>query len=98
MEKNRLKQLAGLREGTAFKNGKFTLERFDFWFDNFGHEQTDDNPKGNWCKAGDVAKLEELANEMYDALDDIIGEAGFEGLPDSKQDAISAVLNKAKFL
>lgn len=98
MNKNRIQQLAGIREGTGFKNGKFTLDRFSVYSDYGNPVDNHESDDGDWCNSDDVAKLEEIANEMYDALDDIIGEAGFEGLPDSKQDAISAVLAKAKTL
>jgi hypothetical protein len=116
MDKNRMQKLAGIKEGTSFKDGKFKLDRFDVWQSQSNNQDSwtsssmtknpalDDeimkevDPDGDFCDSIQVSKLEELANEMYDALDDIIGEAGFEGLPDSKQDAIYAVIAKAKSL
>ena len=41
-------------------------------------------------------RLEKAAPEMLQALEDIIGEAAFEGLPESKQEAIHAAIAKAK--
>ena len=41
-------------------------------------------------------RLEKAAPEMLQALEDIIGEAAFEGLPESKQEAIYAAIAKAK--
>ena len=35
-----------------------------------------------------------LETQLYEALDSIIGEAGFEGLPETKQEAIHAVLEE----
>ena len=95
MEKKRMQKLAGINEGTLYKNGKFKLDRWEVGQYNY-HGAPD--PYGKWCEAKDVAELEAIANEMYDALDDIIGEAGFEGLPDSKQDAIYAIMDKVKSL
>ena len=99
MEKNRMQKLAGIKEGTAFKNGKFKLDRFDVWdYRRHADIMKDVTPDGDFCDSIQVSKLEAIANEMYDALDDIIGEAGFEGLPDSKQDAIYAIMDKVKSL
>lgn len=41
------------------------------------------------------AHLIAAAPDLYEALESITGEAGFEGLPESKQDAIHAALAKA---
>lgn len=98
MEKNRMQKLAGIKEGTAFNNGKFKLDRFDVWQTLDDEIMKEVNPDGDFCDSIQVSKLEAIANEMYDALDDIIGEAGFEGLPDSKQDAIYAIMDKVKSL
>lgn len=58
MNSGRMKKLAGINEGTAFKNGKFKLDRFDAW-------ATRVSPDGEWCAADDVAKLEAIAAKMY---------------------------------
>lgn len=65
MEKNRMKKLAGINEGTAFKNGKFELPRFDVWATSFGDIADELSPDGEWCAADEVAKLEAIAAEMY---------------------------------
>lgn len=98
MNKERIKKLAGINEGTAFRNGKFKLDRYKVGEDAMFGGLGDLHPNGDWCDADDVAGLEDIAAEIYAALDDIIGEAGFEGLPDSKQDAIHVALKKAKSL
>lgn len=41
------------------------------------------------------ARLISAAPEMYAALEAIVGEAAFEGLPECKQEAIIAALSKA---
>lgn len=41
-------------------------------------------------------RIEGAALDMLQCLEDIIGEAAFEGLPESKQEAIHAALAKAK--
>lgn len=59
-----MKKLAGINEGTAFKNGKFTLDRFDVWTTSFGDIADELSPDGEWCNSDDVKKLEELAAEL----------------------------------
>ena len=41
-------------------------------------------------------RIEGAALDMLQALEDIIGEAAFEGLPESKQEAIHAAIAKAR--
>ena len=60
MDKKRIKKLAGINEGTAFKNGKFKLDRYDA---EYGGGEID--PLGNWCLDKDVEKLEAIAAKMY---------------------------------
>ena len=59
-----------------------------------GYDAYEPNKDGDVCLTDDVTELEAIASEMYAVLDDIIGEAAFEGLPESKQDAIHAVMAK----
>lgn len=68
MEKNRMQKLAGISEGNNFKNGKFTLPRYDVWTTSFGDTSAEVSPDGEWYNYNDVKKLEELANQMYDML------------------------------
>ena len=67
MNRGRMKKLAGINEGTAFKNGKFKLDRFDAWATRVG------DPSGEWCAADDVAKLEAIAAKMYGIVNHLAG-------------------------
>lgn len=71
MNNERMKKLAGLNEGTAFKNGKFKLDRYKVGEDVMfgGYEK---NPNGDWCDADDVAGLEDIAGEMYSIIQRVI--------------------------
>ena len=62
MDKTRMQKLAGLNEGTVFKNGKFELDRW--------HGSTVSS--GNWCQSKEVAELEQLASEMYGIINSIM--------------------------
>lgn len=65
MNSGRMKKLAGINEGNTFKNGKFTLDRFDVSPTFHGDIADELSPDGEWCAADDVAKLEAIAAEMY---------------------------------
>jgi uncharacterized protein YifN (PemK superfamily) len=41
-------------------------------------------------------RIESAALDMLQVLEDIVGEAAFEGLPESKQEAIHAAIKKAR--
>lgn len=62
MNSGRMQKLAGINEGTAFKNGKFRLQRW--------HGSTVSS--GNWCESSDVSKIEEIAAKMYDTLNKLV--------------------------
>ncbi len=99
MEKNRMQKLAGLNEGTGFKNGKFKLDRFNVFQNNIGTQKSSVSNTGDWCNSKDVAKLEAIANEMYDILNQLdqdLASGGF-GLKSIRRDA-RAVFDKVKSL
>lgn len=49
--------------------------------------------KRYWTIPSETARaLEIAANGLRDAIDDILGEAAFEGLPDSKQEQLRSAL------
>ena len=62
MDKTRMQKLAGLNEGTVFKNGKFELQRY--------HGSTVSS--GNWCQSKEVAELESVAREMFAIINSIM--------------------------
>ena len=73
MDKNRMQKLAGINEGTIFKNGEFKLNRhhrYQLRADREGDMYFDE--EGEYCYADEVAKLEELANEMYGIINSIM--------------------------
>lgn len=72
MNSGRMKKLAGINEGNTFKNGKFTLDRFDV-SPTFHGDITDElSPDGEWCAADDVAELESVAREMFGIINSIM--------------------------
>lgn len=97
MEKNRMQKLAGIKEGTLFNNGKFKLDRFDIESGDYGRVQ--DDPSGEWCKADDVAKLEELAAQLLYVVE-MAEENYYDGLGDEQSVAKAArkVIEKVKSL
>lgn len=74
------------------------LKRYEYtyrgYYEQHGFDAYEPNKDGDVCLTEDVTELEAIASEMYAVLDDIIGEAAFEGLPESKQDAIHVVMAK----
>lgn len=99
MEKNRIQKLAGIREANAFKGALgFKLDRFIVYQNAIGTEKSKISNTGEWCQTDDVAKLEAIANKMYDILNqlDRVPPDGF-GLKSIQRDAL-AVLAKAKTL
>jgi len=93
MEKKRMQKLAGINEGTFFKNGKFKLNRCsanregDMYFDE----------DGEYCYADEVAKLEELASEMLEVVQMTIASSAPNNLGGIAK-AARAVIKKAKSL
>ena len=99
MEKNRMQKLAGINEGTIFKNGKFEIPRWDT--DYREGEPFYEMPKyGEWCKYNDVEKLEEIAAQLLEVLE-MAEEDYYDGLGDEQSDfrrAARKVIEKAKSL
>jgi len=91
VEKNRIQKLAGINEETAFKNGKFKLDRFDIG--DYGRVQ--DDPNGEWCDSIQVSKLEELAAEMLEVVQMTISTSASSNLGGIGERA-RAVIKKAK--
>ena len=100
MDKNRIQKLAGIREGTGFKNGKFTLERFSVYSDYGNPVDNYESDDGDWCNSDDVAKIEKIANEMYDILNELVQDYYVHSDVDLKIVAQEAreVIKKAKSL
>ena len=92
MEKKRMQKLAGINEGTAFKNGRFKLQRWDVGQYNYHGAPSSG---GNWCESNDVRKLEDLADQMYDAIYYLHKDYD---LDEKVEKVLAALIKKAKSL
>ena len=99
MDKNRMQKLAGIREGTLFKNGKFKLERFDVWQTSDDEIMKEVSPDGDFCDSNQVSKLEELVAELMEVVE--MAEENYydeDGDEQSVARAARAIIKKAKSL
>ena len=97
MEKKRMQKLAGINEGTGFKNGKFKLQRYSYADYSKGEEYEPDPQNGNVCIDEDVAKLEELAAELLQVVQMTISTSAASNLGGIGEKA-RKVIKKAKSL
>lgn len=104
MNRGRMKKLAGINEGILQSNEIWRINELRHGYailnskGEYVVEPQDEEGRYGAIEDKEHAQLIAAAPEMYALLDDIIGEAAFEGLPDSKQDGIYAILKKVKTL